>query len=273
MNGNLYRHEVRQGLRSAWKWWLGLVFLHFLYLPFYPTFADQQAMVDAFMQQLPREYLLAFGIVPGLRLSEVLGYYTLIFVLVQMVLAVQASLYGLDLLTQEERYGTADFLLTRPLSRSQVFLGKLAAVLTVLLLTWAVLWASAWSSVALFHGAHPYDAGALALVLSSAFPFQLCFLAVGVALSLVVPKLRNSVPYGLGLTFGLYGLSAFADVQGNAVTDALAWLSPFRYFHAPDLVLNRAYDTAALVLSLAVTLAGLALAYALFRRRDIAATL
>ncbi len=273
MSATIYRHELRRLLRSVWKWSLGVLLVHYVYLPFFPAFAQQQSAMEAFLRQLPSEYLAALGFKAGVSYASVLGFYTMVFRFVQLVLAVQASRYGVDLLSSEERYGTADFLLTRPVSRAQVFWAKFAAALSALALTWAVVWVTAWSSIALFHGDSPYDGDTLALILSSVLPFQVFFLAVGAALSMLVRKVRNSTPWALGLAFALYALSAFADVQGNAITDALAWLSPFTHFQPAVLMAQRAYDLPALGFSLGVTWMGLILAWLLFRRRDIPAAL
>jgi len=49
--------------------------------------------------------------------------------------------------------------------------------------------------------------------------------------------------------------------------------SPFKGFRPTDLVAHRAYDAVALLLAVGLALLGLLLAWLLFRRRDIAATL
>ena len=268
MSWPIYLNEVRQRLRSVAQWGLGLAAVHFIYLAFYPAFAEQTAMLHAFLQQLPPEYLAAFGL-NGVDLSRVLGYYSMIFLFVQIILAVQASRYGFDLLTAEERDRTADFLLTRPVSRGQVFSAKLLAALTALGLTWAVTWASAWGSIALFHAGHPYDPRLLALILVSVVPFQGFFLTVGAVLSLTLPRIRHSLPYALGLAFGMYFLGAVSNLQGEA--SPLEGLTPFKTFDPAGVVLHGGYETGPVALMIALSLLALAGAFVRFTRRDIPA--
>jgi ABC-2 type transport system permease protein len=268
MSWPLYVYEVRQRGRSVAQWGVGLLAMHYLYVAFYPVFAEQAAAVQAFLRQLPPEYRTAFGL-DGVDLSQVLGYYSMIFLFVQMLLAVQASRYGFDLVAAEERHRTADFLLTRPVSRSQVFGAKLLAALTALGLTWAVTWAAAWSSLALFHAGHPYDRRLLALMLAGMVPFQGFFLAVGAALAVWLPRLRASLPYALGLAFGMYALNAAGDLQGRA--SPLERLTPFAAFDPSQVVRHGGYEPGAVALMVALSLLALAVAYARFLRRDIPA--
>ncbi len=269
MSWPIYLNDVRQRLRSVAQWGLGLVAVHFIYLAFYPAFAEQTAMLHAFLQQLPPEYLAAFSL-NRVDLSRVLGYYSMIFLFVQIILAVQASRYGFDLLTAEMRDRTADFLLTRPVSRGQVFGAKLLAALTALGLTCAVTWASAWGSIALFHAGHPYDPHRLALILVSVAPFQGFFLAVGAALSMIVPRIRHSLPYALGLAFGMYFLGAVGNLQGEA--SPLDGLTPFKAFDPAEVVLHGKYATAPVAFVIALSLLALAVAFFRFARRDIPAS-
>ena len=65
----------------------------------------------------------------GIDLATVLGYFGLVFLFVQLCLAIQAANYGFALVSVEEREWTADFLLAKPVGRSQIMTSKLLAAL------------------------------------------------------------------------------------------------------------------------------------------------
>jgi len=262
---NIFRHELRRHLPSAFKWALGIAALHLLYMAIFPSFADQAALVEESLKQFPQAFLQAFGM-DRVSFATVLGYYTLIFLLVQMLLAIQASNYGVGLVSREEAERTADFLMTRPVSRLEVLNSKLLAALTALLFTQAGMWACAFGGWALFHAGQDYDRGVLARVLLSALPFQLFFLSVGLALSLRVRLVRSVTPYALGLGLGMYALSAFSDIGEEVV---LEWLTPFKYFDAAAIVQRGALESRFVLLDLLIVVGALVFAYRRYLKRDI----
>ena len=68
------------------------------------------------MSSFPKELLIAFGMV-DMDWSTILGFFGLVFVFVQICLAIQAANYGFSLVSIEETEWTADFLLSKPVSR------------------------------------------------------------------------------------------------------------------------------------------------------------
>jgi len=187
---------------------------------------------------------------------------------VQLCLAIQAGNYGFGLVSVEENELTADFLLSKPVSRFQVLTSKLLAVLTSLTITNLVIWVVSFAAITLFRENHAYEPRKLILVLVSIVIFQLFFLSVGLVISLLVKRIRSVTPYGLGLGFGAYVLNAFGGVFG---TVALELLTPFKHLDGAAIIKHGAYDTPLVLLNVAVTLIALAVSYWRYIRRDIPA--
>lgn len=267
MNANIYKHEFRARLRSVAIWSLAVTALLVFYFSFFSVFADQAALMNEMLARFPPEMRAAFGM-DKRDISTVLGFYSFIFLFVQLCLAIQAGNYGFGLVSIEESELTADFLLSKPVSRAQVLTSKLLAALTSLTLTNLVVWASSFAAIALFRGEHEYEPRTLFLLLFSIVIFQLFFLSVGVAVSLMVKRVRSVTPYALGLGFGSYVLSAFSGVLGEV---ALELLTPFKHLDAASIVKQGAYDMPLVLLNVTVTLVSLAVSYWLYIRRDIPA--
>lgn len=267
MKANMFRHELRARLRSVIIWSVSLTFLISLYFSFFPLFADQAALMNEFLARYPPELRTAFGM-DRMDLSTVLGFFSFIFLFVQLCLAIQASNYGFGLVSIEENELTADFLLSKPVSRTQVLTSKLIAALTCLTVTNLVIWVVSFTAVSLFRGEHEYEPRTLILLLLSIAIFQLFFLSVGLVISLLVKRVRSVTPYALGLGFGSYVLSAFSGILGEV---ALELITPFKHLDPGYIVQEGAYNMPLLALNLAISLAALAASYWIYTRRDIPA--
>lgn len=267
MRSNIFREEFKMQLRSVIIWSLAIAALLFVYLSMFASFAEDAALLNDMMAKFPKELLTAFGM-SSIDLTAVLGYFGLAFLFAQICLAIQAAGDGFSLVSIEEREWTADFLLTKPVGRAQILTSKLLAALASLAITDAVVWISSLAALALFAGDKAYDAKTLWLLLLSVVPFQLFFLAVGLAVSLLVKRIRSVTPYAMALGLGMYVLSAFGDLIGES---ALEKVTPFKHFNPHYIVQHAAYDTPLVAISLAVILISLAASYVLYSRRDIPA--
>jgi len=156
--------------------------------------------------------------------------------------------------------------LSKPVSRTEVLTSKLLAALTSLALTNLLLWVSSFAAISAFRGEREYATSTLVLLLISAILFQFFFLSVGLAVSLMVKRVRSVTPYGLGLGFGAYVLSAFSGILGDV---KLELITPFKHFDAATIVQSGAFDTSLVLLNVSVTVVALIVSYWLYIRRDI----
>ena len=265
MSATIYLHEFRIRMRSVIIWSVSVAAIIFFFFAIFPGFAAQAALVTQMMSKFPPALLEAFGM-NRTNLATVTGFYSFIFIFVQLCLAIQAGNYGFGLVSVEENELTADFLLSKPVSRSQVLTSKLLAALTSLTITNAVVWVVTFVAIAIFHGSYTYESGPLVLLLASIVIFQLFFMAVGLVISLLVRRVRSVTPYSLGLGFGMYVLSAFIGMFG---TSALEYITPFKHLDPVFIVQNGRFDTPLVLLNVAVSLIALGISYWLYIRRDI----
>ena len=168
-------------------------------------------MLNEALASFPPEFRAAFGL-GDIDLSTVLGFFSLIYLLLQILLSIQAASYGFSLVSIEERELTADFLLTKPVARPWIMTSKLLAALAGIALTQVVVWVSTFGVINTFKGGRTYDPGLLLRMLLGLIVFQLFFLSVGLVISLLVKRVRSVTPYAMALGFGLYVLSAFGDM-------------------------------------------------------------
>jgi ABC-2 type transport system permease protein len=267
MSATIFRYEFRARVKSVLVWSLSVAAVIFLLSSIYPGFADQAALMRQMLDKMPPALLDAFGM-NRIDMSDLLGFFSFIFLFVQLCLAIQAGNYGFGLVSVEESELTADFLLTKPVSRAQVLTSKLLAALASLTITNLVVWIFSFISLTLFDAGRTYETSTLLLILASVIIFQLFFLSVGLVVSLLVKRIRSITPYSLGLAFGSYVLAAFSGVFNEV---ALEYLSAFKHLDPTYIVQKAAYNTPLVLLNVAVTLISLAASYWLYLRRDIKA--
>jgi len=265
MSSNIFVYEFRARLRSVIIWSVSLIALVFFFFSLFPAFANQAALLTQAMAKFPPALLEAFGMNKQ-DLSTLLGFYSFLLVFVELCLAIQAGNYGFGLVSVEESELTADFLLSKPVSRTQVMTGKLLAVFCSLLVTDAVVIMSTFIGLSMFNAGRTYDMPTLVLLLVSMLILQLFFLGVGLVISLMVKRVRNVTPYSLALGFGMYMLAAFSGMLGEV---NLEYITPFKQLDPAYIVKNAAYNTPLLLLNVVITLIAIGASYWLYIRRDI----
>ena len=262
---NIFVHELKTKMRSVAIWAGSISGLILIFMSLFKSFAGESAMVAELMKSFPRELLIAFGMA-DMDFSSVLGFYGLAFVFIQVCLAIQAANYGVGLVSIEETEWTADFLLSKPVSRATIMTSKLLAALTSMAVTQGIIWAASFAFINLFRGAYDFKAQTLVILLLSNIVFQLFFLMVGMAISLMMKRVRNVLPISMGLVFGLYILNAFGGMIGK---QSLEIISPFKHFAPNYIVTHGTWDWSLAIISIVILVVAVVLSYVLYSRRNI----
>ena len=267
MSMNIFKQEFEMHLRSVITWSVAVAALILIYVSLFSSFAKDAELLNEMMANFPEELLTAFGM-NGMDLSTVLGYFSFVFLFVQICLAIQAANYGFSLVSIEEREWTADFLLVKPVGRTKILTSKLLAALSGLTITNIVVWISSFAVINLVKGDRTYETQPLLLLLLSIVVFQLFFLTLGLVVSLLVKRIRSVTPYAMALGFGMYVLSAFGDMLGES---ALEKITPFKHFEPNYIIQHGTYDVPLVLISVSVIVISLVGSYVLYTRRDIPA--
>jgi ABC-2 type transport system permease protein len=262
---NIFRIEFRMYIRSTIIWSASMILLLASFMVFYPSFSKDAQAIAMIMENYPKELLEAFGM-SDVDLSTVEGYFSMTFLFVQLCLAIQASNLGFSILSVEERERTADFLFSKPVKRIRILTQKTAAALLNLIITNIFVWIGAFITIEVFRDNKAYDRQLILIMLVSIILFQLFFLSVGMLMSIVVKKVRNVLSYSLGLSFGMYILSAFNSIVDGTL---MAYLTPFKYFEPSYIIRENSFDIELMIVSVAITIAAGIMTYIIYLKRDI----
>ncbi len=263
---NIFHYEFQMKRKSILLWSLSLVGFFIFYMAFFPTLVQDSQAFESIMDSFPEELLSAMGLNKDLSLASLIGYFSLTFTLIQLGLGIQSANYGFSILSEEERELTADFLMTKPVSRSRIFWSKFFAACLSLLITAVIVGVGGIISIGVFNGGEAYKLSHVLLLFASVPIFQLIFLSLGMVISLFFRKVRSVLSLSMGLVIGLYVVNS---MKGILDSNLLGYFTPFHYFEPGDIMRDGTYNLSLLWISILIIGVSLFGSYILYKRRDI----
>ena len=264
---NIYLFEMKMLRKSIFLWGLFVPFGLIFYMSFFPMMAGDSANFNAILESYPPEMLAFFGFNTDLPVTSVLGYFALTLGMIQIPLAIQASNYGFHILSVEERELTADFLLSKPISRSKIYFSKFLAVSTSLLIVNIIVSGISILSIFLFKGSEVIDFTNVFILLSTIGLFQLVFLSIGLVISVSIKKVSSVLSFSMALGFGLYILSSLGTMLSSKM---LSIISPYFHFAPAEILVTGSLDWGLASISISIIIISLVASYFLYQKRNIA---
>ena len=261
---NITLHELRFYRKNTFLWIASICAGALLLFWMFPAFAGSAESIAEILKNYPDVIQKAFGLSME-KINTIPGFFSFIVTFLMLWGAVQAITLGISVLTKETTGKTVDFLLTKPLPRRKILTAKLLATFTCVAVTSAVFLGAATAMAAAFKNADfaylPFLLMALAF-----FFIQVIFLALGILIGAVVPKIRAVLPVSLSTVFGFFILGMVADAMD---LKDLFYLTPFKYFNTVSILETSAYQLSFVLTGAAVAALSVAAGYAVFVRRDI----
>jgi len=261
---NIFLHELRFYRKNTLLWILSLCAGTLLLFWMYPAFANNTVSLNEVLKNYPDFIQKGFGLSAD-KIGTIPGFYSFIVTFLMLCGAVQAMMLGISVLAKEATGKTADFLLTKPVTRSHVLSAKLLAVFTCIVITSAAYIATA-SAIATAVSNAPFDFKPFLMMSMAFFFLQVIFIALGFMLGAVIPKIRSVLPLSLSIVFGFFiiGMVAATLDQKN-----LYYLSPFKYFDTITILEKSTYQASFMIMGVLVTTVAVFTGYMVYTRRDI----
>ncbi|MRH43677.1 ABC transporter permease subunit [Aquibacillus halophilus] len=261
---NMYWHELKATRKSTIIWTLSITLLIIFFMSMYPTFSKEAESLRKMLEGFPDALLKAMNFDMD-TFTSILGFYSYIFLYILLCGAIQAMILGIGILSKEVREKTADFLLTKPVTRQQILTSKLLAALTSIVST-NIGYLITVLAMASIVEPNSFDQKLLLMISITLLFIQVVFLAIGISMSVLVPKIKSVLPISLGTVFGFFIVSMFASSIGD---EKFRYITPFQYFDAPYILQNQAYDLTFVVLSIVLVSVLTAASYIIYVRKDI----
>jgi ABC-2 type transport system permease protein len=261
---NILKQEIKRTFRSWLYFTVGLVATFMIFAAFFDFFKGDAAIMDELLKNFPPEFKAAFGFA-DVNLGELAGYLSFVTSFIVLIGAVYGMKQGVSLLSEEVRVKAADFLLTKPVTRSQIATGKLLATLFGLAAQNVIIFVCAFTFVSSVIQ-DTIDTGILALLCFSIFFVQLFFVGVGSAIAAIMPRIKSVMPITLGVVFFFFIIEM---INQSLLEKGLSYVTPFSYFKGSAIVNSHAYNLTYLAVDLAIFAVCTGVSYLVYQRKDI----
>jgi len=261
---NMFLHELKAYRKSTIIWTCSLVALVVLFLSMFPAFSKEATAFKEIMKGFPEPVRKSLGLSVD-SMSSILGFYSYMFLYTTLCGAIQAMNLGTSIISKEVRAKTADFLLTRPVTRGAVMTSKLMAALTCLVITNLIYLASS-SIMASVVATEKYSYKIFFMISITLFFVQLMFLALGIVISVLVPKIKSVLPISLGTVFAFFIIGMFVATTGD---DAMRYITPFKYFDANYILKNTSYEISFIITEIGFIAFAITASYFVYYKKDV----
>lgn len=261
---NIYLQELKIYWKSWLVWTVALITLASFFLSIFPTFSENALSMKQLLQGFPETLRKAVGLsIEGIASFK--GFYNYILPEIMLCSSIQAMILGASIFSKENREKTAEFLLSKPISRGSIAASKTLAALTALLAT-NIIYIPTILAVASAANKESIDIKSFVLVSLTLLFMQLIFASIGLFISILNPRMKAILPISLGTVFGFFFLNVIYRLFEN---DLIRLISPFSYFDLNYINANNGYQTNYLIISLAVPVVLTLLSHLIYKRKDI----
>lgn len=260
---NIFLHELKANRKSIIIWAFSMAALAAMYILIFKNLGSDIDAFRDYMRNLPEVMKKAFGLNPE-SLSTLEGFYSFVFSFIVLFGAIQAMNLGTAIVSKEIREKTADFLMTKPVSRERILSAKLLAALSSLAITniiYLVLVISIAAAVV-----RNFNLKLFLMISVTLFFVQLMFMVLGIIVSVIIGRIRSVIPISLGTVFGFYIIGTLGSVIGE---ENVRYISPFRYFDTAYIIKNAAYETSFVIVGIIFVIAAAAGSYFVYMKKDI----
>lgn len=258
---NIYLHELKVNFKSACVWLVTILILTAIMVFMYIGISDDIDLFKQVLSNFPESLRVAFGISID-RIESALGYFSsFVLSMILVSVATQAMILGMSILSKEVREKTADFLYSKPVTRSQIITSKLLAGLTIFVVSNVIFITMLYFSLS-YVTSTSFDFNTFMLLALIPSIIEILFFTLGTFISSLMKKVKGALPISLGVVFGLYLLSSFADAKMRA-------LLPFKYFDPNYILDNSKYELKYLLLTTIIIVVTTMLTYVMYNKKDI----
>lgn len=260
---NIFLHELKAYRKSIIIWACSMTLLAVVYIFLFKGLGSDIENFKAFLNNMPDIMKKVFNIYID-RISTLEGFYSIVFSFVVLCGSIQAMNLGTAIVSKEVRDRTADFLMTKPVSRIDIMTSKLLAAFSVLVITNIIyLVLTILAAVAVVNA---FNLETFFMISLTMFFVQLIFMALGILVSVLAGKIKSVISVSLSTVFGFYILGSLGSILGE---ERVRYLSPFRYFDMAFIIEHTAYEVSFVVIGIVFVIAAIAGSYLVYIKKDV----
>jgi len=219
------------------------------------------------MSLVPKEALQFKGISNFNDMLSPLGFYSVNNIIYMMVLgSIFAIVLSSNILLKEEYNKTAEYLMVRPITRSEIFISKLTVVIFYIFLLNLITALIGYASIKLVHSG-PVNNQSFVVLSAYTFLLNTLFGATGLFMSTLVKRPKPITTLGIGVVLFFYFIYTLSKI-----TDSVAqfgYVSPFKFVRLDAGNPEYKLEPWHLLYFLGISLLLLSISYRIYRRKEI----
>jgi ABC-2 type transport system permease protein len=228
---------------------------------------ENQSKITGMLSIIPKGALQFKGISNFNDLLSVLGFYAANNVIYMMLLgSIYSIVLASNILLKEEYDKTAEYLLTRPVTRREIFFSKLAVIsLNIFILNFVTSLAGLICMELVKNG--PFSIKAFLILSSYTLLLNCIFAASGLFLSTLVKRAKPITTSCIGLVLIFYFIYTISKITVSI--EKIGYLSPFRYIDMNVISPGYKMDFWHLIYFVGIGILLTVLSYRIYMRKDI----
>ncbi|MDF2987838.1 MAG: transporter permease [Eubacterium sp.] len=260
---NIFLHELKAYRRSIIIWACSMAALAVMYIFIFSGLGGDIKEFQDVINSLPDVVKKLLSVYVD-TLSSLEGFYSFVFVYVVLCGAIQAMNLGVSIISKEIREKTADFLLTKPVSRVTVLNAKISAALVLLVITNLIYLAITIPASLTVES--KFSMKAFLMISITLLFVQIIFAALGIIVAVLAGKIRSVIAVSLSTVFGFFILNMFGSIIGEK---AVRYITPFKFFDYGYIVKNTSYEAPYIIVGAIFVIAAIAASYLVYTKKDI----
>lgn len=263
---NIFFRELKAYRSSTLIWAASLSVLAILFLAIFSSFTKDVEASQKVLGSLPLAIRNGLGI--SLKnFFTVYGFFGYLMTYVTLAGAIQAMNLGTGVISKEFSGKTADFLMTKPVSRVSVITEKVLAVVTLLIVT-NVIFSAVAAITASTVAPTDFHLTTFVLISATLLLVQLVFVALGILFSIIIPKIKSVISVSLPTVFTFFIIGTLGAILGN---DNVRYITPFKFYDTSYVINNGGYETNFLLIEIAFIVLALIASYVMYFKKDVGA--
>lgn len=261
---NIFLHEMKAYRKSTIIWLVSLTAIMVMFMSMFPSFSKDAEQMTTMLEGYPEAIRKALSLDLE-NFFTILGFYSYALSFIVLAGAIQAMNIGVSIVSKEVREKTADFLLTKPVTRTAIVTAKLLAAFVSLLLTNIV-----YGAVALLVASQvqvdDFSTKVFLLLSLTLLIVQLMFLALGILISVMARKIKSVLTVSLATVFTFFFIGTLG---GIADEQTVRYFSPFKYVDTAYIMKHSGYEDTYLWVGAVLIVGAIAASYVVYAKKDI----
>ncbi len=266
---NVFWLELKNTWKSTLKWTIALCAITFLMLAFFPSMQTEgmKELAGAKLEGIDPMLLEALGLSEMADFTVITNYFGYLLQFTSLAIMVFVMQLAVNSLVKEETDGTIEFLYSKPITRSRIYVQKtLATALSFFLLNVELYIFTVAGYVSFSEYSFAKSIEELGRLYGAVMFAGFVFMALGMLFSSLIKGSKGSSGIVMAVVFGTYILG----IMGVIVSELgfLSEISPMEWIKARK-VLTNGISVKEWIIGLSVIASSFLAAHEIYKKRDL----